>query len=280
MKHVVQLKSESATFVRSLRGATAYKAKSNFEQEDDHHITEVNRGDTFYLKKRGIRFYFIFVEDKDRFLYVIDEKRFNELASKHKPVNSKVKKPVRKRRPTRTDLPPRVVDHVPIPKGTMPTDAELRAIQRELGSTIPLSDPYERIGLLGEHISRQITDMNIQREIVRDKTLEKRKLKSRWTELTNSRTGKPRQISRVEKAIIDKKAEIESIRGRVEQYRSNIKAAEKALRKLIAKPKGMLESTSSLAKQLATIACKPDKSARDSARMFELKLKLRIEEGE
>ena len=38
-------------------------------------------------------------------------------------------------------------------------------------------------------------------------------------------------------------------------------------------------SSSEFKSESATIACKPEKTARDNARMFELKLKLRIEEG-
>jgi hypothetical protein len=59
---MAELISTSARKTKSFRGAKAFVAKSPIKFEDGDHESSIKKGEKFYLKKLGTRYYLIDVE--------------------------------------------------------------------------------------------------------------------------------------------------------------------------------------------------------------------------
>jgi len=79
--------SESARLTKSLRGATAYEAKSTVKVDDDDHESNIKKGEKFYLKKLGKKHYVIDLEKEGGktvyYQFAVDEATYDKLAKKH-----------------------------------------------------------------------------------------------------------------------------------------------------------------------------------------------------
>lgn len=97
----VPMVSVSATLVKTLAGAQAYKAKRKISVEDDKHITDIARGETFYLKHDVKRkAYVLFDVDQDDntiYKFIIDRTTYNKLVGAHTELGSVEKKPTAKK---------------------------------------------------------------------------------------------------------------------------------------------------------------------------------------
>ena len=132
-----RLTSLSATLVKSLRGATAYKAKRKITVEDDKHVTDISRGEEFYLKHdKAKRAYILFDVDKDDneiFKFLIPKKVYDQLVKSHtlvgdvakpaKPATNGDKKPQGGKKPSKPKKP-KVQDY----KAEFPYDTEARTV--------------------------------------------------------------------------------------------------------------------------------------------------------
>lgn len=78
--------SLSATLTKSLKGATKLIAKKAFKIEDDDHEANLQKGDEFFLKVLGSRYYFIDMDGKHKLQFKIDEKKYRELLKDHSGV--------------------------------------------------------------------------------------------------------------------------------------------------------------------------------------------------
>jgi transposase len=85
------LVSKSARITKSLRGAKAMVAKTRVKVEDDEHESDIKKGEKFYLKKLGAKYYLIDMEGKDLYQFSIDAKKYQELEKKHLPAESEDK---------------------------------------------------------------------------------------------------------------------------------------------------------------------------------------------
>lgn len=93
--------SVSATLVKTLAGAQAYKAKRKISVEDDKHITDITRGETFYLKhdakKRAYLLFDVDQDDNTIYKFIIDKKTYTTLVGSHTDLGAVDKKPAEKK---------------------------------------------------------------------------------------------------------------------------------------------------------------------------------------
>lgn len=93
----VPMVSVSATLVKTLAGAQAYKAKRKISVEDDKHITDITRGETFYLKhdakKRAYILFDVDTDDNTIYKFIIDKTTYNKLVGSHTELGAVEKKP-------------------------------------------------------------------------------------------------------------------------------------------------------------------------------------------
>jgi len=94
--------SESARLTKSLRGATAYIAKSSIKVGDDDHESNIKKGEKFYLKTLGKKHYLMDVEGKEIYQFVIDEKTFKALDNKHEAFKDEGKAATQKKGKAKT----------------------------------------------------------------------------------------------------------------------------------------------------------------------------------
>lgn len=89
------LVSQSAKLTKSLRGAKALIAKTSVKVADEDHESSIKKGEKFYIKKLGSKYYLIDMEGKDLYQFAIDEKKYKQLEKKHQPVDAELssKKP-------------------------------------------------------------------------------------------------------------------------------------------------------------------------------------------
>lgn len=99
--------SVSATLVKTLAGATAYKAKRKVSVEDDKHVTDIPRGEVFYLKHdKARKAYILFDVDSDDdtiYKFIIDKDAYQSLIKVHEEQGAVSKKPAKKEL-TSTDI--------------------------------------------------------------------------------------------------------------------------------------------------------------------------------
>lgn len=92
--------SVSATLVKTLAGAQAYKAKRKISVEDDKHVTDIIRGETFYLKhdakKRAYLLFDVDQDDNTIYKFIIDKKTYTTLVGSHTDLGAVDKKPAAK----------------------------------------------------------------------------------------------------------------------------------------------------------------------------------------
>lgn len=92
--------SVSATLVKTLAGAQAYKAKRKISVEDDKHVTDIIRGETFYLKhdakKRAYLLFDVDQDDNTIYKFIIDKKTYATLVGSHTDLGAVDKKPAEK----------------------------------------------------------------------------------------------------------------------------------------------------------------------------------------
>ena len=91
-----------------MRGAKAYIAKSVVKVEDDDHESNIKRGEEFYLKKIGSKYYVLDVEGRDIYQFLVTKKVYLALEKKHTPVDTDARDTrmqKAKRRPKRGETP-------------------------------------------------------------------------------------------------------------------------------------------------------------------------------
>lgn len=77
----MKFKSLSASLTKSLRGAVLCIAKSTIRVEDEDHESVIKKGEKFYLKTLGNKYYLIDIDGKDMYQFSIDSKRYQQLKS-------------------------------------------------------------------------------------------------------------------------------------------------------------------------------------------------------
>ena len=96
--------SVSATLVKTLAGAQAYKAKRKISVEDDKHLTDITRGETFYLKhdakKKAYLLFDVDQDDNTIYKFVIDKKTYTMLVGSHTELGAVTKS----KEPTVSDI--------------------------------------------------------------------------------------------------------------------------------------------------------------------------------
>lgn len=102
---MAKLISESARTTKSFRGAKAFIAKTPIKFSDDEHESSIKKGEKFYLKKLGKRYYLIDVEQEGGkevwYQFKIEEKDFNTYRTKHTKASDTPKAKTAKKAPAK-----------------------------------------------------------------------------------------------------------------------------------------------------------------------------------
>lgn len=251
MIHTVQLKSESASLTKSLRGAQAFVARTSIKHEDDEHECNIKKGEKFYLKKLGKRHYLIDVEGKEMYQFSINAKQYAALSKKHKPHDDSAptgrpgrvatgigrgKDTARKRPKTGPKAKPASrKSSTTGTKGKAPTDADLRKIQEIIGSKAPLSDPEERKTLINVHLRDIVDDIAGEEAAIKTDTYGRKTAKARLAKLKRAKNLSPSNLKeqkQLERKIAGYDKAIATYKGRIAKHKADMKASQAMLSKI------------------------------------------------
>ena len=105
----IPMVSVSATLVKTLAGAQAYKAKRKISVEDDKHVTDIIRGETFYLKhdvkRKAYILFDVDTDDDTIYKFIIDKATYGKLIKSHTELGSVEKKPAKPAKPAKPSRP-------------------------------------------------------------------------------------------------------------------------------------------------------------------------------